>query len=202
MLFGNSKSGDNYKFNSLSTYAWGRAVGGKRKYRRVFEKSELTYLSVELSFYNKLFDEDDWGTEIRLLANKIDGDNPEKICEKTETVKVRKQDNIHKYSFGWGNDKRGDFWDRGIYEWEAYIDGELVSTTKFYIEDMGLVHLTNNPYLSVTSFNTYEAPSGDVDADERVFLKSFNIDTTRYIMGELKGIAKSSLIFMMIPAFS
>ncbi|RLD52514.1 MAG: hypothetical protein DRJ05_17380, partial [Bacteroidetes bacterium] len=45
-----------------------------------------------------------------------------------------------------------------------------------------------NPYLSVLSLNTYEAPKGDVDMADRVFLKAFSIETTRYIMGELRFI--------------
>jgi SpoVK/Ycf46/Vps4 family AAA+-type ATPase len=186
MLFSKSKSESNYKFNSLKTYAWDRTIAGKKKFRRVFEKSELTYLSVELSLFNKLFDEEDWEAEIHLIANKIEGDKSKKICEKKEKLTITQTENIYKYSFGWGNDKRGDFWSKGIYQWEAFLDGELVSKTKFYIEDSGMVKLDKNPYLTVTSLNTYEAPQGNLDEDERVYLKSFNLATTRYIMGELK----------------
>lgn len=189
MIFSKNKSGKNYKFNSLNVYAWDRSVGGKKKFRRLFERSELNYLSAELSIYNKLFDEKDWEAEIILIANKIDGEKKqEKICEKKETVNIGKEDNIYKYSFGWGSDKRGDFWKKGTYEWEAYIDGEFISSTKFYVEDEGKFKTGNNNYLTVQSLNTYEAPDGDVDMSDRVFLKSFNVDTTRYIMGELRFI--------------
>jgi len=58
----------------------------------------------------------------------------------------------------------------------------------FYIEDEGKFATNKNNYLTVQSLNTYEAPKGDVDIDNRVFLKSFNVDTTRYIMGELRFI--------------
>ena len=187
MIFSKKKSEKNYKFNSLDVYAWDRSVGGKKKFRRLFENSELDYIGAELSFYNKLFDESNWKVEILLIANKlINNDKQEKICEKNDTVTVNKEDNIFKYSFGWGSDKRGDYWDKGVYEWEVYIDGEFVSSTKFYVEDEGKFKTNNDNYLTVKSLNTYEAPDGDLDAGDRVFLKSFKVDTTRYIMSELR----------------
>lgn len=187
MIFGKNKSEKNYKFNSLQVFAWDRSVGGKKKFRRLFDRNELNYLSAELSLYNKLFDEEDWTVEIELIANKIlDDDSTEKLCEKKETVTVSKDENLFTYSFGWGSDDRGDFWKKGKYEWEAYIDGELISSSKFYVEDMGVVSSLENPYLTVQTLNTYEAPDGDLDISDRVYLKSFDVGTTRYIMGEVK----------------
>jgi len=189
MIFSKKNSGENYKFNSLSIYAWDRAVGGKKKFRRLFESSELNYLGAELSIYNKLFDEKNWEAEIVLIAHKIiDDKKQEKICENKETVTVTKEDNIFKHSFGWGSDIRGKFWKKGVYEWEAFINDEFISSAMFYIEDEGKFATNKNNYLTVQSLNTYEAPKGDVDIDDRVFLKSFNVDTTRYIMGELRFI--------------
>lgn len=186
MLFSKNKSGNNYKFDSLKVYAWDRVIAGKKKFRRVFEKSELTYLSAELAIFNKLFDEEDWEAEIKLIARQKKGDASEQVCEKKETITINKTENTYTYSFGWGNDKRGDFWKKGDYEWEAYIDGDLIGSAKFYVEDMGIVSQGQNPYLSVISLNTYEAPDGDIGIDDRVYIKSFNIAITRYIMGELK----------------
>ena len=40
----------------------------------------------------------------------------------------------------------------------------------------------------MASLKTYEAPSGDLPEDERVYLKQFGQETTRYIMSELKFI--------------
>lgn len=188
-MFNKDKSDRNYKFDSLNVYAWDRSVGGKKKFRQLFESSELTYLGAEVSFYNKQFDEDDWKAEIVLVANKLVSDEKqEKICEKKETVTIGKGDNVFKYSFGWGKDKAGSFWKKGVYEWEVYIDGKLLSTAKFYVEDEGEFKTGSNNYLTVNSLNTYEAPSGDLDIENRVFLKTFNVETTRYIMGELRFI--------------
>ncbi|PLX05508.1 MAG: AAA family ATPase [Marinilabiliales bacterium] len=187
MLFGNNNSGDNFKVKEFKTYAWDRTVGTIKKYRKVFERAELNYLSVELILYNKLFDEKDWTCKLKLVANQIVGeDNIKQVCEKEEEVEISKDDNLFKYNYGWGSDKRGDFWNEGTYEWEAYIDGELVQTAKFFVEDYGLVTMDENPYLTCTSLKTYEAPNGDLPMDERVYLKTFDVNATRYIMGELK----------------
>ncbi len=187
MIFSKKKSGNNYKFNSLKVYAWDRSVGGKRKYRKLFERSELNYLSAELSIYNKLFDEKDWELEILLVANKLDSkDKPKKICEKSDTVTVSKEDNIFKYTYGWGNDERGKFWEKGTYEWELFLDGEYISSVKFYVEEEGKFEADGIKYLNVLALNTYEAPQGDLYMEDRVYMKSFNLETTRYIMGELR----------------
>ena len=59
---------------------------------------------------------------------------------------------------------------------------------KFYIEDEGVFTNENNLYLTVLSLNTYEAPEGDGEMSDRIYLKSFDIKSTRYIMGELRFI--------------
>lgn len=35
MIFGKSKGGTNYKFKSLQSFAWDRAIGDKRKPRKL-----------------------------------------------------------------------------------------------------------------------------------------------------------------------
>ena len=122
-MFNRKTSADNFKFKSMDTYAWDRKMGKKKKFRTVFERSELTYLSVELSVFNKRFDEKNWEAEIHLIAHKIDEKKSKFICEKTEEIEISKDENIFTYNFGWGNDERGKFWKAGEYKWEAYLDG-------------------------------------------------------------------------------
>jgi len=187
MIIRKDKSTKNYKFDSLNVFAWDRALDNKKKFRKVYESNELTYVSVELSIFNKLFDEEDWEAEITLIANKlVDGEEPIKLCEKTKTVKVSKEDNIFKYSFGWGDDKRGSFWKQGTYEWEAYIHDEFVATARFYVEEEGKFKTDNKNYLTVHSFDTYKASDISEDKGDNVFLRSFDVNTTQYILGELK----------------
>jgi SpoVK/Ycf46/Vps4 family AAA+-type ATPase len=186
-MFGKNKIEDNFKFKSLQVFAWDRSVGIKKKFRKLFEKAELNYLSVEISVFNKQFDEKDWESDIRLVAFKLLSNGTRKeICEKKETITINKEENIYSYSYGWGSDTRGNFWEKGTYEWEAYMDGNFVSTAKFYIEELGVVKTDINPYLSVASLKTYESPTGDLDDNDRRYLKAFDVSSTRYIMGEMK----------------
>jgi len=191
MLFGKSKDGGNFKFKSLQSYAWDRAMGSRRKFRKVFDKNEINYLSVELAFYNKLFDEDDWDATINLRAVSMNGSKTGKeICAKEEKIAVSKEENIITYTFGWGDDERGKFWKPGKYRWIAQIGGEQVGTTDFYIEDYNRVTERENPYFEAITFRTYEAPKGDLDVEERKYLKAFNVIETRYVMSELRFLNK------------
>ncbi len=185
MFFGKKNAADKYKFKELQVYAWDRTIGGLKKFRRVFDSSELNYLSVEFSFYNKVFDETDWKAKIAVKLFKINGENKEEITEKIETQDILPTENIHKFNFGWGNDKRGNYWDAGVYEWEAYIDDEFVHSTKFYIQNEGLVSTKSNPYFKADALKVYEAPKDGLYANDRVYLKTFHTETTRYISGEL-----------------
>ena len=155
---------------------------------------EINYLSVELAFYNKLFDEKDWTADITLKAFTVDDDKKTVChCTKEEKLEIGKDQNIVTYEFGWGNDNFGEYWKKGKYVWEAYIDGEEVGKVNFYIEDYGLVTEKENPYFEAITLRTYEAPNGDLEADKRIYLKAFNVDTTRYIMGELRFISKQDV---------
>ncbi|RLD87017.1 MAG: hypothetical protein DRJ02_07405, partial [Bacteroidetes bacterium] len=62
-----------YKFKSLRTYAWDRVMNNIRRYRRVFDRNEISYLSVALEFYNKWFDEKDWEAKITWEAYTLEG---------------------------------------------------------------------------------------------------------------------------------
>jgi len=192
-MFGKNKKSNNYKFKSLRTYSWNKVVSNKKKFRKLFDRWELSYLSAELIFYNKLFDEENWSTEIVLKAFSVEnGEQRKMLCEHKKEVDVDKSQNVIIIDYGWGSDDKGSFWEKGQYVWEAYVEGELVGTTKFYIEDHGEVTEKNNPYLTVISLRTYEAPQGDLDIDQRVYYKKFDKSKTRYIMGELRFSSKLS----------
>jgi len=187
MIF--DKADKNFKVKSIRTFAWDRVMNKQRKYRRVFDRYELNYLSVALELYNKKFDEKDWNCKVTYKAHILNGDEKVKeICTGENELKVSKDQNTVTHDYGWGNDQYGKFWERGAYIWEVFIDGEEVGTCKFYIEDAGKVSETENPYFQVASLKTYEAPSGDLPEDERVYLKQFGQEGTRYIMSELKFI--------------
>ncbi|MCW3124629.1 MAG: hypothetical protein JWO03_287, partial [Bacteroidetes bacterium] len=153
----------NYKFKTLKIFASDEWLANRtREYRTVYDKSELTYVSAELAFYNKLFDESDWDATIRIkaFAHSAVGDKKE-ISNQEEKRKIRLDENVVYVNKGWGTATPGSFWAEGEYSWEAYIDEELVGTKTFFVEDAGLVTLNSNPYFDIKSIRFF---TGDYNA--------------------------------------
>jgi len=186
-MFGKKKQTNNFKFKSLKPYSRGKVLADKKKFRKVFDRWEISYLSVELSFYNKLFDENDWTANITIKAYTLEkGGKTTLHCENNNEFLVEADQNVAIYDFGWGDTKKGSYWTEGKYIWEAYIQDELLGTAEFYIEEVGEVTEALNPYFEALSLRTYEAPKGDLNTDKRFYVKTFDVDATRYVMGEVR----------------
>lgn len=175
-----------FKFRELKVYAsteW--LADNKKKYRQVFDRYETTYVYAELSFYNKLFDEEDWDIDVVLKCFSLKKGRKE-VCSLPLRKKVSKYDNVVYIREGWGNKNEGAFWKKGTYFWEAWVEKEKVATKYFYVEDAGEELLPGeNPYLEVQSFRLYEGPYDDVIEDDRVYFKRFSSEETRYIYVEM-----------------
>ncbi|MCO6480834.1 MAG: AAA family ATPase [Phaeodactylibacter sp.] len=175
-----------FKFRELKVYAsteW--LADNKKKYRQVFDRYETTYVYAELSFYNKLFDVEDWEVEVELKCYSMKK-SQKLLCSLPFRRKVSKYDHIMYIREGWGNKNEGAFWKKGTYYWEAWIEGEKVATKYFYVEDAGQEMLPGeNPYLEVQSLKLYEGPYDDVIEDERIYFKTFSSEETRYIYVEI-----------------
>ncbi len=194
MWFTNDKENKFYKIKTISTFAWDRARSSIKKYRSVFDSNEINYLSVALELYNKKFDEEDWEARIGFKAFTLEnGKLGKEHCSETKKHTISKEKNIVQFEYGWGNKDYGAYWKKGSYRWEIYIDDKLVGTADFFIEDVGVVTLTKNPYFDVVSLNTYEAPLDNIQKDQRVYLKEFDKNSTRYIMAELQFASKLPL---------
>ena len=172
----------NYKFKDLRVYTsteW--LADNKKRYRQVFDRYETGYIYAELSFFNKQFDVADWDIDIELHCYRVD-DKTKKICDLAFSRKVTKYDATVYIREGWGSKTEGSFWKEGTYFWEAWIDGEKVGTKYFYIEDTGEEqHLGENLYVSLLNAKIYEGPHDDVNADDRVYLKTLSSEETRYV---------------------
>ncbi|MEM9822087.1 MAG: AAA family ATPase, partial [Bacteroidota bacterium] len=176
-----------YKFRELKVYTsteW--LADNKKKYRQVFDRYETTYVYAEVSFYNKRYDEEDWEVDVELRCYKLKKGR-EEICRLPfENRKVSKYDNVVYIREGWGNKTEGQFWKKGTYYWEAWIEGEKVATKYFYVEDAGKnAKKGENAYLEVKSLRLYEGPYDDLSEDDRTYFKSFSSEETRYIYVEL-----------------
>lgn len=194
--FNTEKKDKRYKLKDINTFSWDQSTVSRKKFRKLFDRNELNYVSVQLEFYNKLFDEKDWKTKVGFKAyTLVDDKKTKEHCATSEEHEIKKDQNIVKLEFGWGNEKYGSFWKKGAYRWEVFIDDELVGSTDFYVEDAGRVTTESNPYFEVVSLKTYEAPEGDLKIEERRYLRSFNKKLSRYIMGELKFRSKLSTGF-------
>jgi len=177
---------NDFKFKDLKVYAsteW--LADGNKKYRKVFENVDTAYLYVELSFHNKHFDEKAWNASIRLKCYKLGDGGREELCNLTLEKRVLPDEPVAYIREGWGHDEPGHFWKRGDYLWEAYIDEELVGNTYFYVEDGGPVTDDMNPYFEISSIRLYEGGNAGVENEERVYLKQFMSDETRYIWTEI-----------------
>lgn len=175
----------NYKFKELKVYSsteW--LADGQKKYRRVFDKMETTYMYAEFSFYNKKFDEADWTAKINLKAFKINGKKRNEICSIDVEKYVTSDLNVVYIREGWGMDEPGKFWTDGEYAWEAYIGDSLVGSQAFYIYDAGVVSMQDNKYLTIQSVKLYEGPDKGIPAYERTYCTQFNAKETRYIWAE------------------
>ncbi len=175
-----------YKFRELKAYSsteW--LADNKKKYRQVFDRYEATFIYAELSFYNKLFDEEDWEIDVVLKCFSLKKGRKE-LCSLVLKKQVSKYDHVVYIREGWGNKNQGAFWKKGTYYWEAWVEGEKIATKYFYLEDGGKDALPGeNPYVEVSSLRLYEGPYDDVLEEDRVYFKGFHSEETRYIYVEI-----------------
>ncbi len=175
-----------YKFRDLKVYSsteW--LADNKKKYRQVFDRFKTSYVYAELSFYNKMFDQEDWEIEVELKCFSIKRGRKE-VCNLPFKRKVSKYDNIVYVREGWGNQKMGAFWKKGTYYWEAWVDGVKIATKYFYIEDTGKEETADtNNYLEIKSLKLYEGSFDDRPEFERTYYHTFSTEETRYVYVEI-----------------
>ncbi len=176
-----------YKFRELKVYAsteW--LADNKKKYRQVFDRYETSYIYAELSLYNKLFDVQDWEADIQLKCYSLKRGRREVCTLDLKSKKISKLDPVVYVREGWGNKTEGAFWKRGTYLWEAWVDGQKLGTKYFYIEDAGREFFQRGAlYADVHTLRLYEGPYDDVPDFERVYLKRFSSEETRYVYLEI-----------------
>ncbi len=177
----------NYKFKELKVYCsdeW--LANSEKKYRKVFDKQETTYIRSEFQFFNKLFDEESWNAKINLKAIALDGKNEKELCNLEENKTIDIGENVVIYRDGWGNEKPGSYWTKGDYLWRGFVDNEQIGETKFHVEDIGLVTSETNPYFSLESIKLFKGPFEIPKKEDRKYLVKFNSNDTQYVWAELK----------------
>lgn len=183
-----------YKFKDIRTFAsdeW--MANATKKYRKVFDKAELTYVRCEFSFYNKLFDEENWNCVIILKCFEVIGEERKEICSLDTKREVKMDENIVYLRDGWGNPKEGVYWKKGNYIWEAWIDSDKVAETKFVVNEIGKVTKDYNPYFTVNYMKIYTGDFNAWEKKERRYLKTIKRETTQYVWAEFQVANKSQM---------
>lgn len=175
-----------YKFRDLKVHSsdeW--LADGSKKYRTVFNRYETTFMRVEFSFFNKLFDEEDWEATIHVRCYQAQGSTQREICSLPAVKrKVAKDENIVYFRDSWGNATPGVFWMKGNYVWEAFIDNVKVGEAKFYIEDVGKFNEGENPFFDIESIKLFEGDSNGSAVSPKKYLSRVSSKETRYLWAE------------------
>lgn len=100
--------------------------------------------------------------------------------------KIRLDENVVYINKGWGMATPAAFWNKGEYSWEAYIDGELIGTKRFYVEDVGKVSTEINPFFDIESLRFYTGDYNAVNDENKSYLKVISRNDTQYLYIELK----------------
>ncbi len=174
-----------FRFKELKTYGdteW--ILDNKKKYRQVFDKSETSYIYVEFSLYNKKFDIENWELDLNLKCTQLEPKTKE-VCNLHLTKKISKYDAISYIREGWGNKKKSSFWKEGKYQWDLYVDDNLLGSKIFHINDCkDGFHVTN--YLDVKKIELFEGAFDDISSQNNMkYLISFSQSHTRYIFCHL-----------------
>ncbi len=186
-----------YKFRDMKVHSsdeW--MAGATKKYRKAFDRFEATYMRVELSFFNKLFDEEEWEASFRTKCFYVSGSQKNELSNTEEKRKVLKEENIVYVRHSWGNPVPGEYWKKGNYVWEGYIDEVKVGEANFYVEDVGQAPAGSNLYFDIDSFRLFEGDQLASALPQKKYLKKFNQKETRYIWGEFNFRNKSPNDYM------
>ncbi len=182
-----------YKYRDIKVHSsdeW--MADATKKYRKVYDRYETTYMRVEFSFFNKWFDENDWEASVRLKCFHLNGSQKNELCNLEHVRKVLKDENIVYIRQSWGNATPGAYWLRGDYQWEAYIDDVKVGESKFYIEDVGEAKEGENLFFDIESIQLFEGDSKANALPDKKYLRTFKQAETRFVWCEFKFKNKTS----------
>ncbi|MEX1240970.1 MAG: AAA family ATPase [Cyclobacteriaceae bacterium] len=179
-----------FKFRDVKVHSsdeW--MADGTKKYRQVYDRHETTFMRVELTFFNKLFDEEEWEASINLKCFFVTGSvqtgfQQKELCNLVQKRKVLKDENIVYIRDAWGNATAGAYWVKGNYVWEAYIDDVKIGIAKFYVEDVGVARIGENLFFDIAHIKMFEGDSQAASLPQKKYMSKFSQKQTRYIWGE------------------
>lgn len=176
-----------FHFISLRTHASSEWLAERSKrYRDVYDAAELTYIYASLSFHNLEFCRKEWEADITIRCHAIDSgwEVTGQVCELTKRVAVKPDTPIVTVHEGWGSPNVGGFWTPGTYLWVATIDGQEVGKAYFYLNSVGLVTPSVNPYFKLVSMRLFEDDNNPNSPANRRYCSAFRGIQTRYVWVE------------------
>ena len=182
-----------YRYRDIKVHSsdeW--MAGSTKKYRKVFDRFETTYLRVEISFFNKLFDEEEWDASIRSKSFFVNGSQRNELSNFEEKRRILKDENIVYIRHSWGNATPGIYWMKGTYVWEAYIDDVKIGETTFYVEDVGQAKEGENLYFDMDSLRFFEGDGQASTLPQKTYLRQYSQKDTRFVWGEFNFKNKSA----------
>lgn len=176
-----------YKFRSIKVHSsdeW--MADATKRYRKVYDRYETTYIRVEFSVFNKLFDEAEWEANVRLKCFFVNGTHRKELCNLEQKRNIGKDENIVYFRDSWGQSTFGTFWLKGVYVWEGYIDEVKVGEATFYVEDVGAARKGENLFFDIESVRLFEGDGKASTQETKRYLKAFSQKETRYVWSEFK----------------
>ncbi|MCW5910808.1 MAG: AAA family ATPase [Cyclobacteriaceae bacterium] len=176
-----------YKFRSIKVHSsdeW--MADATKKYRKVYDRYETTYIRVEFSVFNKLFDEAEWDANVRLKCFFVNGTHRRELCNLQQSRKIGKDENIVYFRDSWGQSTLGTYWLKGTYVWEGYIDEVKAGEATFYIEDVGAPRKGENLFFDIESARLFEGDGKASQLENKKYLKTFSQKETRYVWSDFR----------------
>jgi hypothetical protein len=120
---------ENYKFRSIKIYTSNEWLYESKKYRHVFDVAEVKHIYIELAFFNKQFDEQEWTANINLKAFSITNTRTE-LCNIHLNKSIKPDENVVYIREGWGQETSGSYWKEGEY---LKFDDSIVNSFDYFL---------------------------------------------------------------------
>lgn len=171
-----------FAFQHLKTYASDECMAhGTKKYASVFDWEDICYCWVELAFLNKRVSEQAWAAHIVLKIWDCTDATPVLLgsIEHNRTIEPSEATFIERGK--WGDALQGTAFKVGKYRWTAWINGLEVGKVDFFINGVGSVSTTENPYFDINDLQIYTGKDNAWNQPNKLFLKQIDKKTTQYI---------------------
>lgn len=176
---------ENYKFKDLRfSRTTEQLIANETKYRKVFDISELTGIYVELSVYNKKFDESYWEAEIEVTVEGPSLGKKVVMLKQSQHYQISRDINILRCVFPVLLSTFASTPEAGEYTVTASINEHEVAHANFYINAVGVID-DYNPYFNFQSVRLFESDGSYEAGQPQTYLETFNQFTTRSVFCEV-----------------